>query len=74
MPNRVGRNEFNQALANTSIDVKKAEADPALKGALPANADLNQDGKIWGAQEVDKLFTQVDSFGRNPGAEHTTLG
>ena len=73
MPNKVGRSEFNQALANASIDVKKAESDPALRGAIPANADLDHDGKIQGQPEIDRLFTQVDSFGRNAAATETTL-
>lgn len=73
MPNKIGRGEFNQALANASIDVKQAEADPSLRAALPANADLDHDGKIQGQAEVDRLFTQVDSFGRNAAAPDTTL-
>lgn len=73
MPNTIGRQQFNQALQNTELDVKQAEQDPALRGALPANADLNRDGKISGAAEVDRLFTQIDSFGRNPGAQDTSL-
>lgn len=73
MPNKVSRNDFNRALANTSIEVKKAAEDPALKGALPQNADLDHDGWIKGEAEIDRLFTQVDSFGRNPDAGETTL-
>lgn len=73
MPNKVGRSDFNRALANASIDVKQAESDPSLKGALPQNADLDKDGKIHGEAEIDRLFTQVDSFGRNAAAAETTL-
>lgn len=73
MPNKVGRQQFNQALQNTEIDVKKAESDPSLRGAIPANADLNRDGKIAGGQEIDRLFTQIDSYGRNAAAQDTSL-
>jgi hypothetical protein len=73
MPNKVGRSDFNRALSNASIDVKQAESDPALKGAIPQKADLDHDGKIQGAAEIDQLFTQVDSFGRNAAATDTTL-
>ncbi len=73
MPNKVGRQQFNTALQNTDIDVRKAEQDPSLRGTIPANADLNHDGKISGAAEVDRLFTQIDSFGRNAAAQETSL-
>ncbi len=73
MPNKIGRGEFTQALTNASIDVKEAESDPSLRAALPANADLDHDGKIQGQAELDRLFTQVDSFGRNATAPDTTL-
>jgi LysM repeat protein len=73
MPTKVGRQEFNTALQHTDLDVRRAEQDPSLRSVLPAKADLNHDGKISGATEVDQLFTQIDSFGRNATAQDTSL-
>ncbi len=73
MPTKVGRQEFNTALQHTDLDVRKAEQDPSLRSVLPAKANLNHDGKISGATEVDQLFTQIDSFGRNATAQDTSL-
>jgi hypothetical protein len=73
MPTRLQRNDFLQALQGTKVDVKKAEGDARLSGALPANADLDHDGSISDQAELDRLFTQIDSFGRNPGSSEVAL-
>lgn len=73
MPHRIQRSDFLQTLKGSELDVKTAEGDARLKAVLPANADLDGDGKITGEAEIDRLFTQIDSFGRTPDSQAVAL-
>ncbi len=73
MPDVIRRNEFVKALSNARIDVDDAVGDPKLASRLPGNADLDKNGVITGQKEMDALFTQVDSFGRDPNAQQLEL-
>lgn len=63
---KITRKDFVASNASKNINLKKAEA-AALKatGLDLAKADLNKDGKLSGAREMDALFTQVDRFDRD---------
>ena len=73
MPRQLTRNEFLRTLKDTTIDLRRAEGDARLAPVLPKNADLDGNGKISGQAELDRLFTQLDSFGRNAAAQATAL-
>lgn len=73
MPSRVQRSDFVRTLKETELDVRTAEGDPRLKGVLPGKADLDGDGKISKEAEIDRLFTQIDSFGRTPDSQSVAL-
>lgn len=73
MPSRLERADFIAKLQGRSIDLTAADADPQLRSVLPFKADLDADGVIAGAGELDALFTQIDSFGREPTATGTDL-
>ena len=73
MPNRLDRSQFLQTLQGTKIDVATANADEKLRKVLPMKADLDNNGSIEGDAEINQLFTQIDSFGRNPDINSTSL-
>jgi LysM repeat protein len=73
MPARINRSDFVNALKTAELDVRTAQADARLKGVLPARADLDGDGKISKEAELDRLFTQIDSFGRTPESQSVAL-
>lgn len=73
MPSRLQRSDFVNTLKNAELDVRTAENDPRLKSVLPGKADLDGDGKISKEAEIDRLFTQIDSFGRTPDSPSLAL-
>ncbi len=62
---KIQRSAFLQEMQNKSIDVEQAQGDANLGQANVARADLNNDGKIQGREEMDKLFLQMDNFDRD---------
>ncbi len=59
---KLTRKEFLEKHANQNLDLKKV--DPATRTAV-AKADLNKDGKVAGAKELNALFSQVDRFDKD---------
>ena len=62
---KIRRQDFKTALTGKQLDVQKAEQDPRLQGVNLRAADLDNDGKINGPAEVDKLFLEIDNFDRD---------
>jgi hypothetical protein len=58
------RASFNETLANASIRLKDLEVSQSQKAELK-KADVDGDGVITGAKEIDRLFTHMDNFDRN---------
>ena len=58
------RATFNETLRNSSIKVSDLGVSSAQKAELK-KADVNGDGVIKGAKEVDKLFTHLDNYDQN---------
>lgn len=73
MPASVSRTEFLRTLGNSRLDVDDVQADARLRHVLPQKADVDGDGAIAGHTEIDALFTQIDSFGRDPSAQRAML-
>jgi len=67
---KLTRKEFVDAHANQNLDLKKL--DKASKDAV-VKADLNKDGKISGATEMNALFSQVDRFDKDGFAASVAL-
>lgn len=73
MPARLDRATFVSTLEATPLPLEKLEQDATLRAIIPHKADLDGNGLIHGANEYDRLFTQVDSYGRGEDAQATTL-
>ena len=66
---KIGRKAFVQEMKDKTINVNKAKQSVLGKTNLN-KADLNHDGKITGAKEMDKLFLQIDTFDHD-GSYHS---
>ena len=60
----LNRASFNETLRNSSIKVSDLNVSRAQRTEL-AKADVNGDGRIQGAREVNQLFTRMDNFDSN---------
>lgn len=67
---KLTRKEFQEKHANQNLDLKKVDA--ATQAAV-AKADLNKDGKVAGAKELDALFSQIDRFDKDGSAASVAL-
>src|SRR5687768_3356062 len=56
------RADFLEEQKNRYLDRAQASQDARLTGVRLDRADLDGDGKIRGASELDKLFTEIDRF------------
>lgn len=73
MPTRLDRATFVSTLEATPVPLEQLEQNATLKGVVPFKADLDGNGVIHGANEYDRLFTQIDSYGRGADAQSTAL-
>ena len=62
---KIARSDFLQQMNNKALDVQTAKADGRMEGVNLNKADLNNDGKIQGRNEFDKLFLEMDNFDRD---------
>ena len=61
----IQRSDFNRLLADKTLDKAQLAQDPRMAGVNLDKVDLDGDGKISGAAEMDKLYLAVDNFDRN---------
>jgi hypothetical protein len=75
---KLTRKDFVTSHGASSIDLNKLKQDKAAQDGLSkagvsvdqlAKADLDKDGKISGAKEMDALFSQVDGFDHDGSAQ-----
>lgn len=73
---QINRSDFMRQFGNQALDLQKIDAQVEEKlqsagssRADVARADLNRDGKIAGATELNALFRHVDGFDRNGSSQ-----
>ncbi len=72
----ITRQQTQNDLRDRSIPVDALRSDQSIPGQMRdrmVGADLNGDGKIGGAREVNRLFQAVDHFDRN-GSRNSLAG
>jgi hypothetical protein len=72
-PVTLDRQDFVRQMGSAQFSVRGLEGDLRMTNVDVAKADLDKDGKIAGAQEIDALFTEVDKLDHDKQPDTITL-